>query len=181
MSTEQPMIGDDKPAPQKGSATAQKPREEDPRTRAARRALELREHSETAGDETDKFYIDPVIVPDGWTYEWKNHTIFGKSDPTYDVALARKGWDPVPAARHPELMPLGYKGNTILRDGQILMERPTEIVKESKDRDYRNAIGQVRGKEAQLAGAPQGTFDRDNKGTPMAKVHKTRESLAVPK
>jgi hypothetical protein len=155
------------------------PAAEDPRARAARRAAELREHGST-DDGSDKFYINPRIVPDGWTYEYRRFTVMGAQDPSYQVTLATKGWEAVPASRHPELMPLGYTGNTIERKGMILMERPKEITDEAKSRDYRNARDLVRAKEAQISGAPPGTFDRTNKGSPLAKVTKSYESIAIP-
>lgn len=162
-------------APQKAAI------EEDPRIRAARRAEQLREHRGSSGDDgVDKFYIDPRIVPDGWSYEYRMFTVLGKEDPSYQVGLAQKGWEPVPAHRHPELMPVGYKGSTILRDGLMLMERPKEITDEAKAADYRRARDQVRAKEEQIGGAPPGTFERNNKGIPLASVKKSYESIPIP-
>jgi hypothetical protein len=154
-------------------------REEDPRARAARRMLEAREHG-SPEDGTDKFYIDPRIIPDGWSYEWRTHTVFGKEDPSYAVNLARKYWEAVPRTRHPELMPANYAGETILREGMMLMERPKEMTDEAKAKDYRNAREQVRAKETQLSGAPPGQFERDNKGAPMAIVKKSYETIKIP-
>lgn len=149
---------------------------DDPRARAARRAAELREHG-SIEDGNDKFYIDPRMIPDGWSYEYRTFTVLGKEDPSYQVTLANAGWEPVPAARHPELMPVGYQGGTILRDGQMLMERPLEITEDAKRRDQRNARDQVRAKEAQLTGAaPPGEFDRSNKGDRLTSIKKTREA-----
>lgn len=160
---------------------APKPREEDPRARAARRTLELREQASSDDDGVDKFYIDPKIIPDGWSYEWKTLQVLGKENPTYQVAMAHKGWEAVPRSRHPHLMPLNYQGETIQREGMILMERPLEITNEAKARDLRMARGQVRGKEEQLAGAPTGTFGRDNKGSSLVNVNKSFEHIPIPK
>ena len=159
-------------------------REEDPRTRAARRAAELRDHLGSSDEGTDEFYIDPRIIPSGWSYEYKRHTTLGAEDPAYQVQIARAGWDPVPAHRHPELMPMGYTGNTILRKGMILMERPTEIVDEAKSRELRKARAQVRQKEQQLHGAPAGDnspFDATNKGNSLVKIKKSYEPMPIPK
>jgi len=156
-------------------------REEDPRTRAARRALELQAHGAGDTDEVDKFFIDPKIIPEGWSYEWKTFTVLGAENPGYQVNLARQGWEAVPARRHPEMMPMNHKGNTIEREGQILMERPAVITDAAKARDLRRAREQVNQKEAQLAGAPVGTFDRDNKGTPMANIKRSYEPMQIPK
>lgn len=149
---------------------------DDPRARAARRAAELREHG-SLEDGSDKFAIDPKMVPDGWSYEYRTYTVLGKEDPSYQVTLANAGWEAVPAARHRELMPAGYQGGTILRDGMMLMERPLEITEEAKRRDQKNARDQVRAKEAQLTGAaPPGEFDRSNKGDRLTSIKKTREA-----
>jgi len=138
------------------------PREEDPRARAERRAAEIRQHLKGDSSEgVDRFYIDPAVIPDGWSYEWKRKTIWGKEDPAHEVELMRKGWEPVPATRHPEMMP---KGNwqTIERDGMILMERPKVLTDDAHNANLKNARLQVRAKEAQLNQAPDGTFERDD-------------------
>lgn len=137
-------------------------REEDPRSRAERRAAEIRKHLKgDTSDGADRFYVDPHIVPDGWSYEWKRKTIWGKEDPAHEVELARQGWEVVPATRHPQMMP---KGNwqTIERDGMILMERPKVLTDDVHKENLRKARLQVKAKEAQLNQAPDGTFDRDD-------------------
>ena len=156
--------------------------EEDPRVRAARRAAELREHlGDDLGDGVDEFYIDPRVIPEGWSYEWKRHTTLGAQDPSYQVALARGGWESVPAHRHPEMMPDNWKGAAIERKGMILMERPAEITEQVKARELRKAREQVGQKEQQLYGAPAGQFARDNKGNPLVKVAKSYEPIPIPK
>ena len=159
-------------------------REEDPRTRAARRAAELRDHLGSMDGGEDDFYIDPRIIPPGWTYEWKRYTTLGAQDPAYEVQIARAGWEAVPAPRHPEMMPKGYEGMTILRKGEILMERPTEIVEEARSIELRKARAQVRQKEMQLRGAPAGDnspFDPTNKGNSLVNIKKSFEPMQIPK
>jgi hypothetical protein len=154
-------------------------REEDSRSAAAKRAAQLREHLGEVVDGTDDFYIPEDVIPDGWTYEWKRHTIYGAEDPTYQVALLRSGWTPVPVSRHPEMMPHGTSTQTILRKGMILMECPTEIIQERKDDESRKARQQVRVKEQQLAGTPDGTMTRDHaKARPQIK--KSYEAMPIP-
>ena len=136
-------------------------REEDPRTRAARRAAEIRDHTNVNDDGVDEFFVDPAVIPPGWSYEWKRKTIWGKEDPAHEVELARQGWEVVPATRHPQMMP---KGNwqTIERDGMMLMERPKVLTDDVHRENLRKARLQVRAKEAQLNQAPEGTFERDD-------------------
>ena len=152
--------------------------EEDPRTRAARRAAELREHLGSMDQGTDEFYIDPRIIPDGWSYEWKRHTTLGMQDPSYQVSIAQRGWEAVPASRHPELMPDNYAGGTIERKGMLLMERPLEITKEVQELEKRKAREQVGNKEAQLAGQPAGP---NSPFEARSKVGRSYETIAVPK
>lgn len=156
-------------------------REEDPRTRAARRAAEIRNHVGTMDDGTDEFYIPPELIPEGWTYEWKRKTVLGQEDPAHQVALARKGWEPVPASRHPSFMPDGDQYSTIERKGMVLMERPAEVTEEARQIEQRRARLQVRQKEEQLNSAPQGQFERNNKENSLVKVKKSYESMPIPK
>jgi len=154
---------------------------EDPRERAARRAAELRGHDTDLGDDgTDEYYIELGIIPEGWSYEWKVRTVLGAEDPAHQVALARKGWETVPASRHPELMPVGYKGAEITRKGMVLMERPLEITQEARNVELRRARMQMRDKEAQLTQAKGGEFDRSNKGDPLVKISKKYEAIPIP-
>ncbi len=155
--------------------------EESPRDRAARRVAELRSHDTDLGDDgTDEYYIELGIIPEGWSYEWKTRTILGAEDPAHQVALARKGWEVVPASRHPELMPMGYKGVEITRKGMVLMERPMEITQEALQASLRRARMQMRDKEAQLTQAKGGEFDRTNKGDPLVKINKKYEAIPIP-
>ena len=96
--------------------------------RAHERAAAVRALLGDAGldDGTDEFYFDRSLIPPGWDYEWKMQSVLGKEDPAYQVALRRKGWEPVPASRHPDTMPAGEKGPNITRKGMMLMERPME-------------------------------------------------------
>jgi len=137
-------------------------RDEDPRERAARRAEQIRnQRGGLDSDGIDEFYVDASIVPDGWSYEWKRHTFLGKEDPSYQVQIARGGWEPVPASRHPEMMPSGNY-TIIERKGQVLMERPLTLTNEARDIELRRARTQVRAKEAQLSTAPDGTMTREH-------------------
>ena len=154
---------------------------ESPRERAARRVSELRGHDTDLGDDgTDEYHIELGIIPDGWSYEWKTRTILGAEDPAHQVALARKGWEIVPASRHPELMPMGYKGVDITRKGMVLMERPLEITQEAQQASLRRARMQMRDKEAQLTQPKGGEFERTNKGDPLVKINKKYEAIPIP-
>lgn len=155
-------------------------REEDSRTRASQRAAELRGHlKDEISDVEDKFFIDVDSIPDGWTYEWKRHTIYGEEDPAYQVQLARAGWTAVPVSRHPSMMPHNTDHKVITRDGNILMECPTEIVEERKRNEYIKARNQVRHKEAQLAGTPDGTLTRDHAQV-KPNIKKSFEAMPIP-
>ena len=67
-----------------------------------------------------------------------------------DLELARNGWEAVPLNRHPDMMPHGWKGETIEVEGLVLMERPSVLTQEDRAMEARNAREAVAIKEAQL-------------------------------
>lgn len=154
----------------------QEVRPQTPRELAARRDAEIMGHfGGNLPAAQDEFYISPDSIPDGWDYAWRRHTVYNREDPTYQVQLANTGWVAVPAARHPELIPGGSKETVILRSGLMLMERPMATTERFRARDHREAIDQVRVKEAELADTKPGQMDR------MApKLSKSMEQFAVP-
>jgi hypothetical protein len=154
-------------------------REEDSRAAAAKRAAQLREHLGDVVDGQDDFYIPLDEIPDGWTYEWKRHTLMGQEDPAYQIQLLRAGWEPVPAVRHPWMMPHNTESQTILRKGMILMQCPTDIIDERRLAEQRKARNQVRAKEAQIAGTPDGTMTRDDARV-RPQIKKSYEAMPIP-
>lgn len=155
-------------------------REEDPRAAAAKRAAELRGHlGDDIVDANDKYHIDTDIIPDGWTYMWRRYAMFNKEDPSYISKLQRSGWEPVPRTRHPYLMPDTADTNTIMLDGMVLMQCPTEIVEERRLAETKKARDQVRFKEAQLSGTPDGTMTRDHARV-KPQIKKSFESMPIP-
>ena len=153
-------------------------REPDPRSAAAKRAQEILENIGQADEGQDDFRTPKA--PDGWTYEWKRNTLFNQEDPAYMTSLLRTGWEPVPAKRHPEMMPIGAM-KSIERKGMILMERPSTITDRARQIELQRARNQVRQKEAQLSSAPDGQFDRSNKGDSLVKVRRSVEPMVIPK
>lgn len=157
-------------------------REESSAERAKRRAAEIRGHLGGIEEGTDEFYVDPNMIPEGWSYEWKRKLLLGAEDPTYTVQLLRMGWEPVPLNRdrdHMAMMPSNWPHNTIERKGMILMERPTEVVEEARRIEQKRAKDQVRAKEQQLSGAPDGQFGRDHAQV-RPKISKSFEAMPIP-
>jgi len=154
------------------------PKAEDPRERAKRRAEKIREHLGELDEGTDEFFVPSQIIPDGWTYEWKRHTIYNQEDPAYTVQLAREGWEAVPVDRcpsHRAMMPANWTKGTIERKGMVLMERPIDITEEMRSIELRRARQQVRVKEQQLSSTPDGTLPREG-----AKIKKGYEAMPIP-
>lgn len=170
----QRRMASDAPAPARPAL-----REDDPRARAAARAAELRSHGATEDVGSDEFYIPPDIVPEGWEYQWKTHSILNQEQGTYLMQLTREGWTPVPASRHPEMMHKGAGSDPIMRKGMILMECPKEIVEERRHQQVLAARNQVRFKEQQLAGTPEGTMTRDHARV-RPNIKKGYEPMPVP-
>jgi hypothetical protein len=155
-------------------------RDDDPRAAAARRAAELRGHLGDLDEGTDQLYVDPSTIPDGWTYNWKRYSAYEWEDTGNQLRVKREGWTPVPASRHPEMMPHNTDANSIImRDGLVLMECPTEIVEERKRIEIKAARDQVRFKESQLSGTPEGTMTRDHARV-KPQIKKSYEAMPIP-
>lgn len=157
------------------------PKAESPRDRAARRAAEIRGHNGGAlEDGTDQFYIDPASVPDGWCYEWKVRSVLGAEDPAREVDLRRRGWEPVEASRHPEMMPRGSTAADITRKGMVLMERPLELTQEARNNELNAAREQVNIRAGQVDPKGRGgLIDRSDANTSM-KIKKSYSPMVIP-
>lgn len=105
----------------------------------------------------DGLQIDRALIPPGFDYEWKRETCFGEHDIDHMTNLQENHWKPVPASRHPNMMPADKRGGAIHRKGLILMERPSYLTKEAREEDLMLARQQVQVKEDQLGKTPAGT------------------------
>lgn len=92
-----------------------------------------------------KLYVPRHKIPPNMTYSWVRETTLNEPDPDNMTDRMVRGWQPVPADRHPEMVPPplpGYEGttvNVIRRGGLILCEKPTDEVEQAKrDRDREN-------------------------------------------
>ena len=112
------------------------------------RAAETRESGMRKVPEThyqSKLYVPKHKIPDGMTYSWVRESTLNEPDPDNMTDRMIRGWQPVPAARHPEMVPPplpGYEGmeiSVIRRGGLILCEKFTEDVREARqERDMEN-------------------------------------------
>ena len=146
---------------------------------AESRTAEILDHVGTVAEGVDEFYIDRSRLPPGWDAEWKTKTVMGAEDPAQMVSYARMGWEPAPLDLFPEMMPQGWKGNTIERKGMILMIRPRKITDMVRQADAKKAREQIRAKEAQLSSAPDGQFTRDHAQI-KPKINKGYEPMPIP-
>lgn len=143
------------------------------------RAQEIMDSLGDSAYQVDEFYVDPGIIPAGWTYQWRRQTVAGKEDPHYMVGLKRSGWREVPASRHPEMMPIGWSG-AIEKKGLVLMELPEILVTRKQDADKREAIDQLRNSEAMLREAPPNTATRDDPGLTRAGLNVAKRTIERP-
>ena len=80
----------------------------------------------------DTLYIPPEMIPPGMEYAWGTISVRGEPRPGRMIELRRKGWNIVPADRHPELFFADFSNNTsstaghIERTGLVLIERLIE-------------------------------------------------------
>jgi hypothetical protein len=92
-----------------------------------------------------KLFVPQQKIPDNMTYAWVRETTLNEPDPDNMTDRMVRGWAPVPANRHPEMVPPplpGYEGievSVIRRGGLMLCERPTRDVEAYRqDRDLEN-------------------------------------------
>ena len=63
----------------------------------------------------DEFQVPPGVIPPGWSWEWKNYTVLGEPNKSYEAELAQVGWEPVMTESYPGVfMPVGAKGAIIV-------------------------------------------------------------------
>ena len=118
---------------------------------------------------TNPFYIDPRMIPEGWDYQWVTHTVYNMPDTSHQVMMAENGWTPVPAERHAGyFMPPDYKG-PIIRDGLMLMERPMILTEEARMEDRQKAHDQKHGARKQFG--IQGLSQSFTADTPGARAN----------
>lgn len=157
------------------------PRAEDPRARAARRAAELRDNRAESFDGTDKFFVDPSVIPDGWDYEWKAKYVANQEQISQMMAYKQAGWEEVPTYRHPEMMAAGTTEPVIIREGLVLMERPKEISDEARRRLAREAREQVAGKEREISSYEDDhAVGEGQRGRIGSRVNKSYEAIPIP-
>jgi hypothetical protein len=152
-------------------------REESPLARAAKRAAEIKNSGGLTFDGVDEFYIDPSIIPEGWSYEWKRESIYGQKDDTYQLSLRQSGWEPVPYSRHRGKFAEGT-GNTIERKGMLLMERPAVITDEMRRKDNLNARAAVEARK-QNVDSSKGMLGREDSRV-APKISKGYEPMLPP-
>lgn len=89
----------------------------------------------------DIFDVPKEMIPPGWEYQWCAVSVVGNTEILLDQNLmfAENGWRAVPSDRYPgKFMPVGHKGS-IIRGGQMLMERPKSLSDEARADDIRAA------------------------------------------
>jgi len=122
---------------------------ESSKARAEARIRELRGNPDLVGGvDRDKYWAPPP--PEGWDYQWKLKAVLNQDDIDRIRQNELNGWTPVPLSRIPELMPRGWKGETIEVGGLVLMERPKVFTDEAREEERRAAREAVITKEAQM-------------------------------
>jgi hypothetical protein len=148
--------------------------------RAAARIEELRANTRVQEDRANEFDIPMDWVPEGWSYEWKRTHTTGKEDVDNMMTVHEAGWSPVPVDRHPELMPVGYKGANIAKKGLMLMERPLLLTEAANQRTQREYAKVLADKRESLGETPAGTMPRDADNRVRPKVDMKYEQVDIP-
>jgi hypothetical protein len=145
-------------------------RASDPQEAARIRAQEVfAQLGDSLGD-VDEFFVPEEMKQPGWDYEWKRFSTINQEDPHNINKAKRTGWQEVPAKTpgFERFLPRTWKESFILKEGMLLMMRPTEVTAEINRRHHAQAVEKIRTAEAQNGQAPPGTLPRDNSGN---KIH----------
>jgi len=142
--------------------------------RAEARIRQLRGNPDLQGTERDKYWAPNP--PDGFDYQWKLKSVMNQDDIDRIRQNEMNGWEPVPLSRHPELMPRGWKGDTIEVGGLVLMERPMLFTQEAREEERRAARDAVLTKESQMREGRAGDLGRRE----VNRFSKTRAPIDVP-
>jgi hypothetical protein len=102
----------------------------------------------------DPLYVDPADIPPDMEYMWIRDSVLNQPDAYRYAQCKRKGWEPVPADRHPEFMtthdersPSHVRGFIYFR-GLILCEREKiygELERESANRETQRLMTSIPG------------------------------------
>jgi hypothetical protein len=132
------------------------------------------------GAEDDgKFEIPPGFEPDGMKYEWKSQSVLGKENILGMSRYLRRGWQFVPADRHPGYWTEPGATGPIQYDGMVLMEIEAEEYENLRRWNKKQARDPVRGIYERLSAAPPGTGPRDAHPKTMPQIKRTYEPLPV--
>ena len=152
----------------------------EPLRQPIRRALSDEELLAKYNDEEDgRFDIPPGLEPLGMKYEWKSKTVIGKENLTGMSRYMRRGWQFVPAERHPGFWTTAGAPGPIELEGMVLMEIEAEMYDELRRVDRLRAKEPVRGIYERLSAAPPGTAPRDAHPRTKPQVSRTYEPLPV--
>jgi len=159
------------------AASSDTPKEStaDSKARAEARIRAIRGNPDLATTgERDKYWAPPA--PDGWDYQWKLKSVVNQDDIDRIRQSEMNGWEEVPLSRHPELMPKGWKGETIEVGGLVLKERPKLFTDEAREEERRAAREAILTKEAQMREGRAGDLGRRE----VNRFSKTRAPIDVP-
>ena len=131
--------------------------------------------------EDSRFDIPDGMEPPGMKYEWKSRAVLGKDNVLGMSRYLRRGWQFVPAGRHPGYWTSADASPTgpIDYDGMVLMEIEAATYHELRRVDRLHAKAPVRGIYDRLSAAPPGTGPRDAHPKTMPRVSRTYEPLPV--
>ena len=148
---------------------------EQSKARAEARIRQIRGNPDlVGGGERDKYWAPPP--PDGFDYQWKLKSVMNQDDIDRIRQNELNGWEAVPLSRHPELMPRGWRGQTIEVGGLVLMERPKIFTDEAREEERRAARDAVITKEQQMREVRAGDLGRRE----VNRFSKTRAPIDVP-
>lgn len=146
-------------------APVRSPSREKRRDSLRQRLLSKKRHTKNTDN---AFHINPDLIPDGISLEWKRWSLLGQTNTSltgamYISKMQQQGWETMTAEEFPEILPEGANpSDPIEVEGLLLMARPAELTNaahaelktesDARIRDRMRAIGSGSDGHAPLSG-----------------------------
>jgi hypothetical protein len=135
----------------------------------------------------DRLFIDPNLIPDGYTLQWVTDSVLGQGVPQHRSEFEKTGWTPL----HGDDLDGQFDGMFMKKgatgeinvEGLVLMIRPKQMSEKAQSIDRKKAYDQVRIKEQALTGGDLTNVTLDTRhpsAVASNKINRSYERIEIP-
>lgn len=136
---------------------------------------------------SDRLYIDPSLIPEGYSLQWVTDSVLGQSMPQHRSEFEKTGWHPL----HGDDLDGRFDGMFMKKgatgeinvEGLVLMIRPKQMSEKAELINKKKARDQVRIKEQALTGGDMNIPLDSQHPTALGsnKINRSLERIEIPK